>query len=84
MNKKIYMLTDLKGTLVAYHIIGVIKDFNFNSLRDQVAPMVLNLQQDNRGMAVRISTHDIWPVERNKGQMELNGKFPTIQLYFPG
>ncbi len=59
VNKKIYMLTDLKGAFVALHIIGVIKDFNFNSLRDQVAPMVLNLQQDNRGMAVRISTHDI-------------------------
>ncbi len=59
LNKKIYMLTDLKGAFVAYNIIGVIKDFNFNSLRDQVAPMVLNLQQDNRGMAVRISTQDI-------------------------
>ncbi len=59
LNKKIYMLTDLKGAFVAYNIIGVIKDFNFNSLRDQVAPMVLNLQQDNRGMAVRISTRDI-------------------------
>jgi putative ABC transport system permease protein len=59
VNKKIYMLTDLKGAYAPYNIIGVIKDFNFNSLRDQVAPMVLNLQQDNRGMAVRISTHDI-------------------------
>ena len=59
VNKKLYMLTDLKGSLVAYNIIGVIKDFNFNSLRDQVVPLVLNLQQDNRGMAVRISTRDI-------------------------
>jgi len=37
----------------------VIKDFNFNSLREQVAPLVLNLRQDNGGMAVRISSSDI-------------------------
>jgi putative ABC transport system permease protein len=59
VDKKIYMLTDLKGAIAAYHVIGVIKDFNFNSLRSQVEPMVLNLQQDNGGMAVRISSRDI-------------------------
>jgi putative ABC transport system permease protein len=60
VNKKLYMVTDLStGKLVSYHIIGVIKDFNFNSLRDQVMPLLLNLQPDNGGMAVRINTHDI-------------------------
>jgi len=59
LNKKIYLLADLKGKLVGYNIIAVIKDFNFNSLRDQVAPLVLIPQQDNGGMAVRISTRDI-------------------------
>jgi putative ABC transport system permease protein len=59
VNKTLYMLTDLKGKSVAYHVIGVIKDFNFNSLHDQVAPLVLNLQQDNGGMAVRVNTRDI-------------------------
>jgi putative ABC transport system permease protein len=59
IDKKLYCLTDLQGTTTAYHVIGVIKDFNFNSLHDQVAPLVLNLQQNNGGMAVRISTHDI-------------------------
>ncbi len=59
LNKKLYEMTDLKGNSIARNIIGVIKDFNFNSLHDQVAPMVLNLQQDNGGMAVRISTGDI-------------------------
>ena len=59
VNKKLYELTDLKGKSVAHNIIGVMKDFNFNSLHDQVAPLVLNLQQDNGGMAVRIGTRDI-------------------------
>jgi putative ABC transport system permease protein len=60
VNKKIYQIDDLStGKLVAYNIIAVIKDFNFNSLRDQVAPLVLKLQPNNGGMALRISTRDI-------------------------
>lgn len=60
LNKKLYMLGDLKGgKLISYTVIGVIKDFNFNSLREQVAPLVLNLQEDKGGMAVRIGTDNI-------------------------
>lgn len=60
VNKKLYEIVDLStGKLTAYNIIGVIKDFNFNSLRDQVVPLVLNLQQNNSGMAVRINSRDI-------------------------
>jgi len=60
VNKKLYQIGDLStGKLIAYNIIGVIKDFNFNSLREQVGPMVLSLQQNNGGMAVRINSRDI-------------------------
>ena len=39
---------------VAYHVIGVVKDFNFSSMHDKVGPLVMNLA-DNRGsMAVRL------------------------------
>jgi putative ABC transport system permease protein len=60
VNKKLYRIGDLStGKLIPYNIIGVIKDFNFNSLREQVTPLVLNLQQDNGGMAMRISSANI-------------------------
>ncbi|MCW3116253.1 MAG: hypothetical protein JWM28_335, partial [Chitinophagaceae bacterium] len=60
VNKKLYQVSDLStGKTVAYNIIGVIKDFNFNSLHEQVTPLVLSLRQDNGGMAVRISSRDI-------------------------
>ena len=60
VNKKIYRIGDLStGKLVAYNIIGVIKDFNFNSLHETVAPLVLSLQQDNAGIALRINSRDI-------------------------
>jgi putative ABC transport system permease protein len=39
---------------VTYHIIGVVKDFNFSSMHDKVGPLVMNLG-DNRGsLAVRL------------------------------
>ena len=60
INKKIYQIENIStGKLVAYTVIGVIKNFNFNSLHEQVAPLVLNLQANNGGMAVRVNTSDI-------------------------
>ncbi len=39
---------------VAFHVIGVVKDFNFSSMHDKVGPLVINLG-DNRGsLAVRL------------------------------
>ena len=60
LGKKMYQLDDLStGQTSAYHVIGVIKDFNYNSLREQVSPLVLTLKQDNGSMAMRISGRDI-------------------------
>jgi putative ABC transport system permease protein len=60
VNKKLYQITDLTtGKLTTYNIIGVVKDFNLNSLREQVVPLVFNLKQNNSGMAVRIDSRDI-------------------------
>jgi putative ABC transport system permease protein len=33
---------------IAYHVIGVVKDFNFSSMHDKVGPLVMNMG-DNRG-----------------------------------
>ncbi len=39
---------------VAYHVIGIVKDFNFSSMHDKVGPLVMNMS-DNRGsLAVRL------------------------------
>ena len=44
---------------VNYHIIGVIKDFNFNSLRDNITPLVFVMGSDMRAsLAVRIEGRD--------------------------
>ena len=56
---------------VAYHVIGVIKDFNFSSMHDKVGPLVMNLG-DNRGsLAVRLRGGNIFPLV---GQIESKWK----------
>ncbi|HXB91103.1 MAG TPA: FtsX-like permease family protein, partial [Puia sp.] len=45
-----------------FHIVGVVKDFNFNSLHEKVGPMILQFA-DNRGMmAIRIKTANVFPL----------------------
>lgn len=47
----------LKGT-IPFHVLGVVKDFNFSSMHDKVGPVVMSLG-DNRGsMAVRLQPGD--------------------------
>ena len=60
LNKKIYTLDDIKTKkLLDYHIIGVIKDFNFSSLRDVITPLIFFLGKDNGNISVRINSTDI-------------------------
>jgi putative ABC transport system permease protein len=60
LNKTLYRIEDIVTRKIrAFKVIGVIKDFNFNSLREQVKPLVLTLYPDNGAIAVRIDTRDI-------------------------
>jgi putative ABC transport system permease protein len=42
-----------------YTVVGVIKDFNFDSLRDQTRPLGLFLQQSSEFLVVRFNTKNI-------------------------
>lgn len=53
-NKKLY-----DGSLKPYTVIGVVKDFNFSSLRDNVTPMVLFLGKNTDNLAVKVKTSDL-------------------------
>jgi putative ABC transport system permease protein len=60
INKNLYCLTDLQTHHVeTWHIVGVVKDFNFNSLRQMVSPLGFKLQTDRGRMALRINTANI-------------------------
>src|ERR1700754_280603 len=59
VGRKLYMLMDVeKKTTREYHILGVVKDFNFNSLRQVVTPMGLFNEGNSGKMALRVRTQD--------------------------
>jgi putative ABC transport system permease protein len=63
LNQKLYNpgAQDSTGAykLNEYHVIGVVKDFNFTSMHEKVQPMIMNLA-DNRGsLSIRFKGGDI-------------------------
>lgn len=56
LNKPLYLITDLEGkNFMKYHVIGVVKNFNFNSLHEQVTPLVFFLSPQMGSVAFRIN-----------------------------
>jgi len=57
INKPLYFLVDVKTSKTKKcNIIGVVKDFNFNSLRENITPVMLLLQEDRGALNVRIKS----------------------------
>ena len=42
-----------------FHVVGVVKDFNFESLRDRISPLALVYAPDNGAITVRMHTSDL-------------------------
>jgi putative ABC transport system permease protein len=43
----------------AYHVVGIIKDFNYSSLHQHVGPLIMQLGENTGSIAVRVSTSNI-------------------------
>ncbi|XHR97885.1 FtsX-like permease family protein [Mucilaginibacter sp. UC70_90] len=60
LNKSMFLPMDnMAKTFKEYHIIGVIKDFNFASLRNNVSPVILMYGQDTGALSVKVNTANI-------------------------
>jgi putative ABC transport system permease protein len=60
LNKSLYRIQDINTKkIIQYHIIGVIKNFNFSSLRDEITPLALLLKHEPGNISVRINTANI-------------------------
>ena len=61
VNKEVYYLNNFNNgkDVTAYHILGVVKDFNFSSLREQVTPLALVYREQNGSISFRINTSNI-------------------------
>ena len=56
INKQLYYPTDMYGKhIVPMRIIGVVKDFNFNSLRQNITPVVLTYGDDWGALGIKVS-----------------------------
>jgi putative ABC transport system permease protein len=65
---RLYEIDDLKTKkLKEFHVIGVVKNFNFNSLREVVTPMMLYSGLDEGRISLRIQGGD---AHRLAGQIE--------------
>lgn len=56
LNKTVYRYS---FGLQAYHIVGVVKDFNYSSLRNEVKPLALVNEYNNGAVTLRISTGNL-------------------------
>lgn len=60
LEKKLYRIEDEETRqLTVYRVIGIVKDFNFSTLREPVKPLALLYHPDDGAMAVRIQGSDI-------------------------
>ena len=55
LNRPLYYMNDFpKKDLTKYHIMGIVKNFNFNTLREEVTPLCFLYQPQNSSMAFRV------------------------------
>jgi putative ABC transport system permease protein len=60
LEKKLYRIEDEQTkTLKEFRVIGIVKDFNFNSLRERVTPLAFTFGSDDGAMTVRIHPSNI-------------------------
>jgi len=59
LNKKLYRFGDQVKEVDELHVIGVMKNFNFNSLRETITPLAFQLGKESGSITVRLNTKDI-------------------------
>ncbi|HEY0656259.1 MAG TPA: ABC transporter permease [Chryseosolibacter sp.] len=60
LERKLYNIIDEeKKLLQEFRVIGVVKDFNFSSVREQVKPLAFRFGSNDGGMTVRIAGTDL-------------------------
>ena len=61
IGKKVYG-NDGNGTITAYNVIGVVENFHFSSLRENIGPLCLLLGTSRGFASFKVSTKDIKPL----------------------
>ncbi len=73
LNKPLYYMNNFPSNdYTKYNVIGVVKNFNFNSLHDEVTPLVLFLSQENGSIALRVNTAHLDQLIASLGKLYKN------------
>lgn len=60
LTSKLYRIDGIKTkNILPFNIIGVVKNFNFSTLKEEVTPLALYLRPNNGKLALRVNTNDI-------------------------
>lgn len=58
----------LPGGAKSYNILGVVNDFNFNTLKNNVTPVVMILQEDRGALSIKTSSDNLQALLNQIGQ----------------
>ncbi len=58
VGRKLNRFTDNEGGKKAYKVIGVVKDFHFRSMHEEIAPLMMVLER-SPGLIIKVNTQDI-------------------------
>jgi putative ABC transport system permease protein len=81
LGKKLYYVPEggSDTSIREYRVIGVIKDFNFASLRDNITPVVMMLQNNTNALSIKLSSNNVTPyikqIEQKWNQLSPNQHF---------
>jgi putative ABC transport system permease protein len=80
VGKTLYYLWDNTGKVIKpFRIIGVIKNFNFKSLKESVAPLVLFAGDDPYSLSIRFNAADL-SIIRTQVASQWNALSPNVQF----
>jgi putative ABC transport system permease protein len=55
LGRKLYHIENMEPLKITeWHVVGVVDDFNFNSLREVVTPLLLYMHEDRGSLAIRV------------------------------
>ncbi len=86
LNKKLYSISDFKTKKTnEFHIIGIVKNFNFSSLHDLITPLALRFGKSNDNISVRVDASQYsFCYFGNQNKMENAGCQSALRLWIYG
>ncbi|MES2063898.1 MAG: ABC transporter permease [Bacteroidota bacterium] len=72
--------TEISNTVI-YHVIGVVKDFHFNSLREKIEPVILKMGQNNGALSIRLNASNL-PALMAQIKAKWAGLSPNVQINY--